>query len=580
MYEQTRRAAMMNMAALWLSACGGGEGTAEAQASGSPATTPTPTPVPTAAPTTVAAGAALAVRPSVVSSTLRQYLTWDAGDGPTRDYWSRHLILPWKNVNTGDWLDANGAPQGAVPYAAAPASAIGWIEFEVSALVRRCVATGENKGFMLRSSSTAGAAFSGRLSANPPQLVVDGRTMPLHAFACFSTTGESGADSRQSVNVQATTTGIVQFDLTALTQATDARLRLYCQARYSSLATINVYECDAPRIELGPHAHALQGVAAQAGSEAALRTHPDVLRAGDFSNMTRGVLFDSVAPFGNRAELLPDPDMPGSTMLRGRFVAANSGEPGDLRWSSDLLCELMPADPNGADPNMPPRTVEEEMFARLYVFLEDDFDSTFDQNKMALGWNLRLGWWNQQGYWQQITGNGGARGDGKRYTVPKQKSWYTHPTQYLYQGHSIRMEAGKASPTGNPYADLRPLQSYVYNLDQQTDYGDMLRLGRAVISKGRWHCIEQQVKMNSIVGPFDAQGNGEAVADGVLRTWVDGVLVSEHTRLRWRKHPQMGIQGPWINWFYGGKHPSEVEMHYRMNHLVVARRYIGPRVRS
>ena len=89
--------------------------------------------------------------------------------------------------------------------------------------------------------------------------------------------------------------------------------------------------------------------------------------------------------------------------------------------------------------------------------------------------------------------------------------------------------------------------------------------------------IEQQIKMNSIVGPFDYIGNGQAVPDGVLRTWIDGVLVDEHTALRWRRHPEMGVQGPLVNWFYGGKQPSEVNMHYRMNHFVVARQYIGPR---
>jgi hypothetical protein len=63
-----------------------------------------------------------------------------------------------------------------------------------------------------------------------------------------------------------------------------------------------------------------------------------------------------------------------------------------------------------------------------------------------------------------------------------------------------------------------------------------------------------------------------------LRSWLDGVLISEVKGLRWRRHPEMGIQGPWINWYYGGKQPTERTMHFRMNHLAVARRYIGPRV--
>lgn len=140
------------------------------------------------------------------------------------------------------------------------------------------------------------------------------------------------------------------------------------------------------------------------------------------------------------------------------------------------------------------------------------------------------------------------------------------------------MEAGKGVADGNPYADLRPMQSYTYNLDQPGAYGQVIRLGRGVIAKGRWHCVEQQIRMNSIVGPFDGVGNGTAIDDGVIRTWLDGVLCGEVTNLRWRRHPEMGVQGPWVNWFYGGKLPTETPMHYRMNHFVLSRKYIGPRV--
>jgi hypothetical protein len=37
----------------------------------------------------------------------------------------------------------------------------------------------------------------------------------------------------------------------------------------------------------------------------------------------------------------------------------------------------------------------------------------------------------------------------------------------------------------------------------------------------------------------------------------------------------MGVEGPWINWYYGGKKASEVPMHYRMADMVLATEYIG-----
>ena len=104
------------------------------------------------------------------------------------------------------------------------------------------------------------------------------------------------------------------------------------------------------------------------------------------------------------------------------------------------------------------------------------------------------------------------------------------------------------------------------------------RLGPAVVGKGRWHCIEQRIRINSVQGPFDELGNGTPVPDGELDTWLDGVLVSQRRGLQWRCHPEMGIRGPWINWYYGGREVPDSTMHYRMNHFVLATEYIGPRV--
>jgi hypothetical protein len=582
---------MGSLAALWLSACGGGSSEVEPASdageivAGSDAT---PAPPVNANPGLTKPGAVdgRALPAGAAGAQLLQYLVWDGGDGPNKASWSQHLQLAWKHSGVGDWIDAQGVSQGGSAFSAAPVLAQQtWVEFDVSSIVAKFVASGENKGFTLRTADRAGAKFAGRLSANPPQLVVDGQPMSLQAFACYAAEVNGGIDSRLQVAVQATMTGIVQFDLRAVAGVSSATLRLYCERRYSSTPTIEVYECDAPRVVVGAAEGPRVGIAMQAGSELALKAHPAVLRAGDFSDIVPtnqgGTVFDSVAFEAGadgvpRVVQMPDPDFPGSTMLRGRFEAGAWDE-GAKRSSCSFQTEHMRADES--DPRRPPAVIEEEMFARLYIFLEDDWNSVRDANKLAIGWDLRMGWWNpaQRGYWQSVTGNGGAPGDGRRRVVGARSPGLSSSEQYEYWGHSIRMEAGRGSTTGNPYGALRPLQSYVYNLDQPTAYGSMFRLGSACIRKGQWFCLEQQIKMNSIVGPLDAQGNGEAVADGVMRTWVDGVLASEITNLRWRRHPQMGIQGPWINWFYGGKQPSEVEMHYRMNHFAVARQYIGPR---
>jgi hypothetical protein len=90
-------------------------------------------------------------------------------------------------------------------------------------------------------------------------------------------------------------------------------------------------------------------------------------------------------------------------------------------------------------------------------------------------------------------------------------------------------------------------------------------------------CLEVQSKTNSITAPYDDVGNGEAVADGVIRTWVDGVLADSRTNLRFRRHPDMGFEGPWGVWYYGGKTLPPHPMHYQMKDFVCASRYIGMR---
>lgn len=578
MTDIDRRNALKALSLLMLTSCGGG-GSSTGDSSAPPPSdldplVPDPA-TPNPAPPTPAPG------DDLTGAEIRQFRTWDAGSGPTRDFWSRHLKLRWQHPDTGDWRDANDVPQGGSPFASIDVPDAGvWYEFDATTLINRALLTGQNKGMLLKIAGTRSPAirWAGRLSANPPVLLVklkDGSELerPCEAFSGFSPSSTRGLDTRESAGTSSNQSSILQFDLDTLTTPVlSATARLYCITRYGTPA-LQVFECDPPRFQLGTTQANLGSGLASEISEHALNTHPDVIRAGDFSRLEKGVLFDSISiSEHSAAQQLPDPEAPGSIMFRGSFTPAGRG-------SFSGRIETMRADLN--DPLRPPAVVEEEMFCRLYFFLEDDWRSTRDANKMAIGWDLRMGWWNdaQGGYWQSTTGNGGARGTGLKIFAPARKNGGSQSNdRWEFQGHSIRMEAGLGVEDGNPYASLRPVESYVYNLDQPTGYGQVIRLGSAVIQRGRWHCIEQQVKMNSITGPFDAQGNGTAIADGILRTWLDGVLVSEVTTLRWRRHPQMGVQGPWINWYYGGKQASEMTMHYRMNHLVVARRYIGPRV--
>lgn len=141
----------------------------------------------------------------------------------------------------------------------------------------------------------------------------------------------------------------------------------------------------------------------------------------------------------------------------------------------------------------------------------------------------------------------------------------------------MRGHGGTRSNDGNPYDDLFWIGSYIYHLDQEGPFGEPIKWTGVVVGKGRWYCIEHHIKMNSITGPFDETGNGTAANDGEYRVWVDGVQAYERKNFRWRRHPEMGIQGFWLDWYHGGTSPTPKTMHFRMDSLVIARGYIGPR---
>lgn len=473
-------------------------------------------------------------------NAVTQFLTYDGGSGPTRTLWSRHLRLRWKN-RMGDYVDAEGTPQGKVPFSRLIVAGTGWASVDVTELARR----DEGKGFYLSTRKNTGLPrFLGRLSAHPPELIVNGRKVSLLATAGYYKSSYKAYDTTDHFDVSPEARGILQF---AIPEKVDsAELRLYVSKKKSSgKGRIELFRLDPP----------------------AFVVDSDSPRQGSGKGVVKRVDWSKLKlPKG--AKVLEN----GRT-LRHKFVPKTGDS--DTRLSLSVKHKLMRADLD--DAMRPPNVVEDEIYVRMQVFLEDDWTSTRDGNKGGIGWDLRMGWWNDAGYWQSTGGNGGKPGTGlKKFAEARSLGKRQRRDLWEYEGHSIRMEFGKGQKDDNPYNHLRPLQSYVYHLDQKGPYGDMVRLGNAVVQRGKWFSVEQRLKMNSITGPYDELGNGQAVPDGILETWLNGELVHSRQNFRWRRHPEMGIEGIWQNWYYGGKRATEVLMHYRVRDVVIGREYIGP----
>lgn len=116
-------------------------------------------------------------------------------------------------------------------------------------------------------------------------------------------------------------------------------------------------------------------------------------------------------------------------------------------------------------------------------------------------------------------------------------------------------------------------------------WGQIGGLG-GVMYAGQWYCVETELKLNSLTS--DAPG---FLADGELRTWIDGRLTFQRTGMVFRTAPiadlaynpeqvrpcrELGVRGLWLDWFHGGKTVNTINRTMFFTGLAWAKQYIGP----
>src|SRR5258706_16452694 len=72
-------------------------------------------------------------------------------------------------------------------------------------------------------------------------------------------------------------------------------------------------------------------------------------------------------------------------------------------------------------------------------------------------------------------------------------------------------------------------------------YGTSLGRGTFSFKPGQWHCIEQELTLNTPANP-----------DGSVRVWLDGAAVFQQDRLLFRTVPNLQIEGVFFSTFFGG----------------------------
>lgn len=563
---------------------------------------------------------------------VEQFLMVDDDDsslgGANYQYWNRRLQIPWRNQTTGDFLDAAGVEQGAAPFSSMRLTAVSaYNDGDLTALISKAVASGVNRGVYMRIRGTTGpsARIAGRLGMAPTLRVetTNGTFTPRVQFTAnwFAAHRQQlPRDSTDYFDLSDTSFAVCRFDLSRVTGTVrSATISLYLIQKYGVDTGIDFFEANPPTFIVGAgDLEPTLGLAAQVGEDN-LATHPDVLVAGNFLGTTVGEpstntrstsspsLVGADIRYQHAVQIVNDPDAPGTAYWRGECINVRPGSAN--RDPLQIWKKAMFAD--RSDPLRPvdTRTLLEEAYFRMYVMLEDDWLDRTEGAKFGICWDLRLGVWDDvAGWWSPQGGNSNHISDGKRHLGDCHavgnvslggSDYYSHPNyeQYCYKGHMQRQEPTRAGRPGQTYADLYSLVGYNYNNDLYDpgnpgshdsfgpDGGAWFRTGNVVQSKlrqGQWYCIEQHLKMNSIdLGSPDRLGNGIARPDGLLETWVNGVLIDRATGLKWRCHPHMGIGRAGSVWYVGGNGTTSwaAPMHFRVSHLAFARTYIGPRVK-
>ena len=452
----------------------------------------------------------------------------DDEDGATRDFYNRGAGLPWRQ-QLGDWRDRDGALHGSNAYATTridDTDTERFVEWDVTELVQAWVAGDvPHYGFLLRGRSGGPIDFSSKEGAEAPQLVIDGTTLTADADTHLPASTFRDQGENPQIRVADDANLLVRFDLSGIADVGSATLRIYTTRQFGGGMDVDVF----PVVTSDPEGAPELGLAEDYVDDEGISDHADVLMADDFESAS---WMDNWTNHGGDFEVTDAAEF-GYEALGGRALRARIPE-GD---HTALNTSYYFMDETGSEPD--------EIYMRYYVRLGSDWDQSVQGGKLP-GIAGTYG----------VAGWGGRRSDGTN-------GW---SARGLFQ-QSIPGDAN------NPLAGHTPVGSYVYHADMAGDFGDNYVWIESwgpggfggVLERNRWYCLEHYVRMNT---PGDN--------DGVLRGWVDGRLAVERTDMRYRDVDTLHIDRVWMNVYHGGTTPSPYDQHIFIDHVVIARSYIGP----
>lgn len=221
----------------------------------------------------------------------------------------------------------------------------------------------------------------------------------------------------------------------------------------------------------------------------------------------------------------------------------------------------------------------------------------------------------------RITATGGADSGGHLYrTLPAGDVWYVRYYVKYFSGgpyHHTGMWFGgynPSTPWPNPQAGVQPsgadrfsvsfepvggsrLDHYVYwmhmrgNPNPGTHWGnDFIQDPSLTFASGQWMCVEVMVRLNSPVTSYNGElacwvngtpvstlGPGFPNGGWVWDSWTPDPAGAPFEGFQWRNDAALDLNYLWIE-HYADTVASGSTLAVQYDHLVIARRYIGPLV--
>ena len=454
--------------------------------------------------------------PPPVAGAENPLLIYDSTPGLTRD--SLYLkIVNWANKG-GDWTDAEGTAQGAVPFASAPVAKgrTDPVRLDAGALVRTCAA-GDPVQVCIRAS----AIMSFRSRAYGPQgptlevTYADGETATLYAVADaesnVSTAYEIGGNP--SLGLSYSNKAYVRFPAPAKPVAAatlvltpnvineSGRVDLFRFAVH--MDKLGIVQPYAPMTDTFIDTECFARDDVPYPVYARIFGDPKYPRPNDPWNQCNIV---DVEGGGKALQVTFDPR--GSFALSASVPFPGHLEADEAEWEFEI--RLMPDMLTGMRDGF-------KLFAGVSSCTKSD-DAYFAS-------------WSGAGpdgigrYGTLLAGNGGSKAHGN-------------------DGWSLRFDSWNTPPVGHPmHGRYLPMQ-YAYHPEQYDYYGDGWSYSgqNTAFLSGQWHKVRQRAKVNTVRAL--GLGQYEGVKDAEFDAWLDGlpVLRKRDFRLRTTLEPLIGQQ--------------------------------------